>query len=112
MSNKILLFPIQGESGNVQTSLWPEIRTDKKAKSRCPVFLREYTRMASVVHHCDNCHNDILPGDIYKGEVWADGIHAWVRKEHKDCPWDPWDDWDDEEGWDEGSDTQELSQAA
>jgi hypothetical protein len=113
MSNKILLFPIQGERKFEQTSLWPEIKGDKKSLRRAPVVLREYTRMAAIPHHCDNCHNDILPGDMYTGTVWADGIYLWVHKEHADCPFDPWEeDWDEEDQWDEGFDREESSLAA
>lgn len=57
-------------------------------------ILRTYTRIAHTDHRCSECPLPIFPGDEYIGEimVWrkpGKGSSFYVRKQHRQCPWDP-----------------------
>jgi len=53
--------------------------------------LREFEYVAHQVHFCDHCMHEILPGDVYKGTVYATNSSVLVLKEHHypPCPVDP-----------------------
>ena len=60
-------------------------------------FLREYEHVVHQTHFCDVCCQYIMPGEMYKGTVYASDIHGIVTfKEHVNpaCDWpeDPEED--------------------
>lgn len=62
-------------------------------------ILREYQRVAQVMHFCDYCFQDILPGSLYQGVVIIyDKNKLMVLKEHIDppCPEDPFEEFENE----------------
>jgi hypothetical protein len=66
-------------------------------------ILRSYRRMAEVVHWCERCCTDILPGEFYEGEIMVGKTLGgremfYVRKVHVDPPCDepPVEEWEDE----------------
>jgi len=68
-------------------------------------FLRSYRHVAERIHWCDNCREDIEPGESYEASVYvstAGGRKSIVTIRHHVDPWcDPPDEPEDEEGSDE-----------
>jgi hypothetical protein len=56
-------------------------------------YLREYEYIAQKEHFCDTCCSYIMPGEQYRGSVYANKNHVFVIKAHSnpscDFPPDP-----------------------
>ncbi len=57
--------------------------------ARC---LRSYRRVANIFHDCYFCSIPIMPGEMYRAEVWVQDRKLYVRKFHDFCPEDPYDE--------------------
>lgn len=68
-------------------------------------FLRSYRHVAEQIHWCDNCLEDIEPGESYEASVYAStagGRKSIVTiRNHVDPDCDPPEDPEDDEDFDE-----------
>jgi hypothetical protein len=82
----------------------------KKSRFRC---LREFERVAQVIHFCDNCMHEILPGSIYRGKIFIEekGISVFKIHVDPDCPVDPLEEDRRQEELDNTLDEQEQNEA-
>jgi hypothetical protein len=63
----------------------------KKPPKRRWRWLRSYERIAHQEHFCDHCMHYIMPGDMYRADVYATAEHIVVLRKHHEptCPIDP-----------------------